>query len=409
MVNSPVKKSRLKRHFLLYLGILALIASFGVGLVVGEETVRKKYLAEGAPQKQSNNVDLSVLWEVWGKLSDKFVGNLPANQEMVYGMAKGMTSSLGDPYTTFFEPEKAKQFQSDLKGSFEGIGAEIGEKQDTLTVVSPIKDSPADKAGLKPGDKIVKIDGQDTGNLELDEAVNKIRGQKDTSVKLTVVSESDPVPREIEIKRDVIDVKSVAYEMKDGNIAYIRLAGFTEDTTKEFTDVVEKVKKENPKGIILDVRNNPGGYLNTSVDIAGFFLPENSLVVREEFGEKKPANEYRTHYQPVFGNTPMVVLANEGSASASEILSGALKDDRGIKIIGKKTFGKGSVQEVIPLSDGSTVKITVAEWHTPSGISINKEGIKPDVEVDITPDDMKNQKDPQLDKAMEVIKSLESK
>jgi len=404
--NLPVKKSALRKHFLFYLGLLALLLSFGGGLVVGKETIRKSYLEGEVVNKQEKNVDFGVVWEIWNKLSEKYVGDLPDNQSMVYGMAKGMTAALGDPYTVFFEPEKAKQFKDDLKGSFEGIGAEIGIKQEVLTIVSLIKDSPADKAGLKPGDKIVKIDGKDTSGAGIEESVSKIRGEKGSAVKLTVFSENGGAPREVEIKRDVIDVKSVALEMKDDNIAYIRLAGFTEDTLKEFTEVIRQVKEAKAKGVILDVRNNPGGYLTTSVDVASFFLPQNSLVVKEEFGGKKPANEYRTRLQPVLEKEPLVVLANEGSASASEILAGALSDDRGTKIIGKKTFGKGSVQEFITLSDQSTVKITVAEWHTPNGRSINKEGIKPDVEVEITEDDIKNKKDTQLEKAIEMIKGM---
>lgn len=406
MNNDPIiKKSRLKKHFIIYLSFLALIASFALGLVLGKETVRNGYVNQNVI-KQDKNVDFSLIWEIWGKLNEKYVGDLPENKEMVYGMAKGMTGALDDPYTVFFEPEKAKQFKEDLQGSFEGIGAEIGIKQDVLTIVSPIKDSPADKSGLKPGDKIVKINDQDTSGFGIEESVSKIRGEKGSTVKLTVFSENGGAPREVEIKRDVIDVKSVDFEMKDDNIAYIRLAGFTEDTTKEFTDIAQKIKEKKAKGIILDVRNNPGGYLSTSVDVAGFFLPENSLVVKEDFGGKKMANEYRTHYKPIFESEPVVVLANEGSASASEILAGALSDEKGIKVVGKKTFGKGSVQEFISLNDGSTVKITVAEWHTPKGRSINKEGIKPDVEVEISEEDIKNQKDTQLEKAIEIIKSL---
>lgn len=391
---------------MIYLVVLGLVVSFGVGLAVGEETVRERYLAEAQSNQLRDNVNTDIVFEAWKKLSDKYVGKLPENKSMVYGMAKGMTDQLGDPYTVFFEPEKAKQFKEDLKGSFSGIGAEIGIKEGMLTVVAPIKDTPADKAGLKAGDKILKIDGMETSAMGLDEAISHIRGERSTKVKLLLMSEDDLTPREVEITRDVINVKSVDFEMKDGNIAYIRLSGFTEDTLREFTDVARKVKESDAKKIILDLRENPGGYLETAVNIASFFLPKGTLVVKEDFGGKHPANEYNTQYDPVLDKYPLVILIDKGSASASEILAGALSEQRGIKLIGEKTYGKGSVQEFISLSDGSTVKVTVAEWLTPKGKSINKEGIGPDSEVKITADDIRDKKDSQLDKALEELKNL---
>ena len=320
---------------------------------------------------------------------------------MVYGMTKGMTAALGDPYTVFFEPEKAKQFQEDLKGSFSGIGAEIGKKDNILTIVAPIEGSPADKAGIKPGDKIIKIDNQDSGNLEVDEAVSDIRGEKNTKVKLTIISEGDNAPREIEITRDTIDVKSVKWEMKNEDIAYIRLSQFSEDTVKEFTEIAKNIRESKAKKIILDLRSNPGGYLETATGIASFFLPEKTLVVKEDFGGKQPSNEYKTEYSPTLDQYPLIILVDQGSASASEILAGALSEQKGAKLIGEKTFGKGSVQEVVNLDGGSTIKITVAKWFTPKGKTIDKEGITPDEEIKITPEGVKNGHDSQLEKALE--------
>jgi len=399
------KKPHWRRHFLFYLVILAIVASFGAGLVIGEETVRKSYLASNEQNQFKSNLNLDIVFEAWKKLSDKYVGSLPDNKAMVYGMAKGMTGALGDPYTVFFEPEKAKKFMEDLKGSFEGIGAEIGMKDNILTVIAPIKDTPADKAGIKAGDKILKIDGNDTSGLAVDEAVSKIRGVKGTKVKLTLMSEGDAAPRDVEITRDVINVKSVVWELKEDNIAYISLSEFTENSVKEFADVAGKVKESPAKKIVLDLRGDPGGYLDAAVDIAGFFLPQNTLVVREDFGGKYPANDYKTQFKPVLDQYPLVILIDKGSASAAEILAGAISEQKGSKLIGEQTFGKGSVQEFISLSDGSTIKVTVAEWLTPKGKSINKEGISPDVEVKISADDIKDKKDPQLDKAIEVIKN----
>ena len=388
----------------MYLVILGMILSFGAGLAVGENRIRSAYLAQDTGQMQ-NGVDLGIVFEAWKKLSDKYVGSLPDNKSMVYGMAKGMTEQLGDPYTVFFEPDKAKQFKEDLKGSFEGIGAEIGMKDNIITIIAPIKDSPADKAGLKAGDKILKIDDKDTTGLAVDEAVAKIRGAKGTQVKLSVISENDLIPRDISITRDVINVKSVEWEMKNDDIAYIRLSSFSEDTVKEFTEAARQVRESNAKSIVLDLRGNPGGYLDSAVDIASFFLPKGTQVVREDFGGKQPANDYTTQFNPVLDKYPMVALVDKGSASAAEILAGALSEQKGIKLIGEKTYGKGSVQEFITLSDGSTVKVTVAEWLTPEGKNINKEGISPDIEVKLSPDDLKDKKDPQLDKALETVKN----
>ncbi|MBM3256085.1 MAG: S41 family peptidase [Candidatus Moranbacteria bacterium] len=397
---------KMKKQFFIYLGMLALIASFGSGLVIGGELMRKKYLAQEEINQRRDNTDLSIVFEAWKRLNDKFVGKLPEDKNMVYGMVKGMTNELGDPYTAFFEPEKAKQFKEDLKGSFEGIGAEIGISNNMLTIISPIEDTPAAKAGLRPGDKILKIDNEETANLELDEAISRIRGKKDTPVKLLVMSEEDSIPREVEIIRSVIDVKSVKWEMKEEDTAYIRLAGFSEDTVAEFTNIAWDIKESKAKKIILDVRGNPGGYLDIAVDIASFFLPKNTLVVKEDFGGKKPANNYKTVYRPVLDNYPLVVIIDQGSASASEILAGALSEQKRAKLVGAKTYGKGSVQEFIPFESGATLKVTVAEWLTPKGKSINKEGINPDIEVKITAEDIKEKRDPQLEKAIEEIKNL---
>lgn len=404
-IGLKFKKPTWRRHFLFYLVILAIVASFGAGLVIGEETVRKNYLVSSEQKKIRDNVDTDIVFEVWKKLNDKYVGSLPENKTMVYGMAKGLASSIGDPYTVFFEPEKSKLFKEDLKGSFSGIGAEIGMKQNILTVVAPIKDAPADRAGIKAGDKIFKIDDTDTAGLTVDEAVVLIRGERGTKVKLILMSENDSLPREVEIIRDIVNVKSVDWELKDGDVAYIRLTGFTEDVVKEFSEVAGKVKESSAKKIVLDLRGNPGGYLDAAVDIAGFFLPKGTLVVREDFGGKHPANDYKTDYKPVLDNYPLVILIDKGSASASEILAGAISEQTGTKLIGEQTFGKGSVQEFITLSDGSTIKVTVAEWLTPKGRGINKEGIKADIEVKITEEDVKEKRDPQLDKALEIINS----
>ncbi len=396
-----------KKNFLVYVVFLAIILSFGAGMILGSRMVRNRYVAEAKKDEMKNAVDMDILFEVWKKLSEKYVGEIPDEPSMVQGMAKGMTSALKDPYTTFFVPEKAKQFKEDLKGSFGGIGAEIGVKDDVLTIVSPLDGTPAKDAGIKPGDKILKIDNEDTGSLELDEAISKIRGEKDTKVKLTIFSEGSNEPREVEISRATIDPKSVKWEMKDNDTAYIRLGSFSEDSVKEFVGIAGEIKKSAAKRIVLDLRGNPGGYLETAVSIAGFFLRPDTLVVKEDYGGKKSADEYKTEYEPVLDGYPLVILIDRGSASASEILAGALNEQKGAKLVGEKTFGKGSVQEFFTLSDGSTLKVTVAEWLTPKGRCINKEGISPEVEEKLNLDqDKENFKDNQLEKALEVAKSL---
>lgn len=401
------KEGRWKNNFFLYVVFLALILSFGAGMVLGGQMMRNRYVAAQEKDKMKNSVDLDILFEVWKKLSEKYVGEVPDEPSMVQGMAKGMTAALKDPYTTFFVPEKAKQFKEDLKGSFGGIGAEIGVKDDVLTVVSPLDGTPAKEAGIKPGDKILKIDGADTGELELDEAISKIRGEKDTKVKLTIFSEGSNEPKEVEISRATIDPKSVNWEIKNEDVAYVRLASFSEDSVKEFVGIAGEIKKSAAKRIVLDLRGNPGGYLETAVSIAGFFLPPGTLVVKEDYGGKRSADEYKTEYSPVLDSYPLVILIDRGSASASEILAGALNEKKGAKLVGEKTFGKGSVQEFFTLSDGSTLKVTVAEWLTPNGKCINKEGISPEVEVKLDFNQSKeNFKDNQLEKALEVAKSL---
>ncbi len=402
-----LKKSGGRKNFFIYIVFLAIVFGFGAGMVLGSKMTGQRYLAIQKRDELKNSVDLNILFEVWKKLSDKYVGEIPDEVAMVQGMAKGMTSALEDPYTTFFVPDKAKQFKEDLKGSFGGIGAEIGVKDDIITVVSPLDGTPAKEAGIKPGDKILKIDGEETNSLDLDEAISKIRGEKNTKVKLTVFSEGSNEPREVEINRDIIDPKSVSWEIKDNEIAYIRLATFSEDSVKEFINIAGEIKKSSAKKIILDLRGNPGGYLETAVSIAGFFLKPETVVVKEDFGGKKRSEDYKTEYDPVLDSYPLVVLVDRGSASASEILAGALNEQKGAKLVGEKTFGKGSVQEFFTLSDESTLKVTVAEWLTPQGKKINKEGIKPEIEVKLDLNqDKETFKDNQLEKAVEVAKSL---
>lgn len=354
---------------------------------------------------QDKTVDFVLFWKVWGLLKDKYVDNQKLDtRALFYGAIKGMLAASGDPYTTFFDPKENAAFQEDISGIFEGIGAEMGMKNEMLTVIAPLEGMPAEKAGFLAGDKIIKIDNQATAIMSLDEAVSKIRGTKGSEVKLTIFRDGDEGTRDIVVKRDVILVKSVRFEMKESAIAYIRISRFGDDTEKEFQEAVRQTLSKKATGLIIDMRNNPGGFLETAVHLASTMLPPGKVVVMEEDGNGK-RKEINSRGGNVLGQIPTVVLINEGSASASEILAGALKDNRNdVTLVGKKSFGKGSVQELISVSKDTSVKITVARWLTPSGNQISTVGITPDVEVDITRDDFDNKRDPQLDKALQILK-----
>jgi carboxyl-terminal processing protease len=354
---------------------------------------------------QEKTIDFSLFWKVWSLLKDKYVdGSKLDARVLFYGAIKGMMAATTDPYTTFFDPKENREFQEDISGTFEGIGAEMGIKNEVLTIIAPLEGMPAEKAGLMAGDKVVKIEDQTTSTMTIEEAVSKIRGAKGTEVKLTIFRNGDEEYRNIVVKRDTILVKSVRFEMKENNVAYIRINRFGDDTKKEFQQAVKQTLDKKATKLIIDLRNNPGGFLETSIDMASLMLPMGKTVVMEEngAGERK---EMKARGGDVLSTLPTVVLINEGSASASEILSGALKDNRdNVTLIGKKSFGKGSVQELISVSKDTAVKITVARWLTPAGHQINNVGISPDIEVSITGDDVNNKRDPQLDKALGVLK-----
>ena len=354
---------------------------------------------------KEEGIDFSVFWETWQMIKDKYVkADELDSQDLVYGAVRGLVGSLEDQNSVFMAPSDAKKFNEDIAGEFSGIGAEIGIRNDQLVIIAPLKGTPAEKAGLKPMDKILKIGDKSTDGLIVDEAVKLIRGLKGTTVILTVLRQNWDKPKEIPIIRDTIQIPTLDWEIKDGNIAYFHLYNFYEQAPLLFYQAVVKTSLSAPRGIILDLRNNPGGYLEASVNLAGWFLEKGKIVVSEKFrsGEKE---EFKSYGSGFLKNLPIVVLVNEGSASASEILAGALRDNRGVKLIGKKSFGKGTVQELQMLKDGSMVKITVAYWLLPKGHQIEKNGLIPDYEVDLTEEDIKANKDPQLEKAMEILKN----
>jgi len=356
------------------------------------------------------DLDFSLFWDTWSLIEQKYASKIDKTK-MFYGAISGMVKSLDDPYTVFMDPSETNDFSQELKGTFEGIGAEIGVRKSIITIIAPLSSSPAEKAGLKPLDKVIKINDTSTMDLSLEEAVNLIRGPKGTAVTLTILRGNESETREISIIRNTIVVKSVELKIegeKENKIAVLKISRFGEDTFDNVNIAADEILKQDAKGMIIDLRNNPGGFLDSAVDIAGIFMPKGEIVTIQSFSNNKKEN-YLADGSNKLGNIPTVILANEGSASAAEILAGALKDNRKIQIIGEKTYGKGSVQEVQNLKDGSSVKITIAEWLTPSGKNINKEGIAPDIEIKLTKEAIDENKDPQMDKALEIIKTIEKK
>ena len=392
--------------------VVALIAaSFGAGFTFGAIDKLPRPIVGIINQEfgQPKEFDFSLFWNTWDELHNKFVDqNKLKEDNLLYGAISGMVKGAGDPYTVFFPPVETKSFKQDVGGSFGGIGAEIGKRNGFLVIVAPLEDTPAQKAGLLAGDKILKINGEPTDDITVEEAVTKIRGEVGTKVTLSILRGNDGTKaKDITIERAVIKIPITKLEaLKDNEIAHLSFYSFASTAPFEFQQAAAKILATTGyKGIILDLRNNPGGFLEVSVDIAGWFIDANSLVAIEQFGKTENNNktEFRTSGLGALKNYPIVVLVNQGTASAAEILAGALRDNRGIKLVGEKTFGKGSVQELINLKDGSSLKVTVAKWLTPNGRTINKQGLEPDVKVEMKSDDYVNQRDPQMDKALELI------
>lgn len=384
--------------------VLLIITSLG-GFVFGKITSGKITIKGNLNLYQETKLtelfDNSLIEQAWTILKSDFVdqGKLD-EKEMFYGALKGFVASTDDPYTVLFDPQTAKEFEDQIAGAFEGIGAEIGIKEGLVVVVAALPDSPAAKSGLMSGDKIFSVDTKQVTGMSLDKVVRMIRGPKGTNVSLIIVR-GDEEPREVVITRDVIELKSIKWQFRDDGILKIDLMAFNVDTTDLFMQIIKEAKVKKPKGIILDLRNNPGGLLDTALDIASAWV-QTDLVLIEKFGDGREI-AYNGSKSAYFKGLPTVVLINQGSASGSEIVAGALQDYGLAKIVGQKSFGKGSVQAVKKLSDGSSLKVTIAKWLTPKGRSINDEGIKPDIEVKITKEDFDNNKDPQVDKAIEIL------
>lgn len=347
------------------------------------------------------NIDFTLFWQVWNELNQSYVDKKALDpQKMYYGAIQGMVASLGDPYTVFLPPQSQKTIQEQLGGSFEGVGVELGYNKDNqLVVMAPLLGTPADKAGIKAGDLILKINNQDTSNVSLPDAVNLIRGPKGSNVVLQIYHPNDSAPKNITLTRDTIVVKSVNYSLKTTpqgkKVAYIQLTQFGQNTEDEWNQAVSQALADSPQAVVLDVRNNPGGYLEAAVYIGSEFIGSGDIVLQENGQGQR--QEYKVNRQGKMLNLPMVVLINGGSASAAEIVSGAIQDHKRGELIGVQSFGKGTIQEAQDLPGGTGIHITTAKWLTPNGRWIHHIGLTPDIKVDAGNDPTK---DPQLDAAL---------
>ncbi|MDD5760604.1 MAG: S41 family peptidase [Candidatus Pacebacteria bacterium] len=327
--------------------------------------------------------DMSVFWESWKVVLEKYVDRQNLDpQKMIIGATKGLINSLGDPYSEFLTTEQTQELSEELSGEFSGVGMEIAKKDGYLVVVSPLPNTPAERAGLKPNDIILMIEDTETMNLSATEASQLIRGEPGTTVKLTIYRSTWNEAKTIELKREKILIPSVSWEKLENNIAYLKIYNFNLPVTIDFYKVALEISLAKPDGLILDLRNNPGGYLDSVVDISGWFLSNGDIVLKEDFGNGEIKVFRVSLKQSLLKNIPTVVLVNEGTASASEILAGALRDNRGVKLIGTKTFGKGSVQELISLKDNNSLKLTISRWLTPNGTIIQDNGLEPDIKVE---------------------------
>lgn len=369
-------------------------------------------------EPQDQTVDFSIFWKAYELLTQKYINTPLDPQKLMYGAAKGLYEAVGDPYTMFLPPDQNKDVNSALEGKYEGIGAELGLKDGQLVVVAPLDDSPAIAAGIKTGDAVTKIDGQDTMGIALSDAVSKIRGPAGTKVVLTVrhkqpaearestASGSYAPPQDITVTRAPIKVESLRWEDKGAGVAYIRVSRFGDTTDQEWDRVVTNIKSQMPnvKSVIIDLRSNPGGYFQAAIHLASEFI-EGGVISYQEFTHGV-RQEYRVDHAGRFLDLPGVILINQGSASASEIVAGALRDRRGFKVVGEKSFGKGTVQDAENLEDGSGVHITIARWLAPNGNNIHGSGITPDYKVEISQQDSDNGKDPQLVRALDLASKL---
>ncbi len=386
--------------FILSIGVFL----FGSGFKIGQyQSIRS--LTQTISQKDA--LDFSLFWDTWRQLEEKYVDKKKLDPtKMFYGAIKGMVASVDDPYTFFLTPDENKQSKDDLGGKFEGIGAQLGLKGVAIVVIAPLKNSPAERAGVRAGDIIVKVDDKSTQDWTLFQAVSAIRGKSGTTVKLTLFRKDKDI--DVSIKREAIKVESVELTFEK-NAAVLKLTRFGDNTNAEWAKAVSEIEKRyraaSIKGMVLDMRDNPGGYLQSAVYISSEFLPEGKLVVKQQYYDGK-SEDFTVDRTGQLLSIPVAVLVNKGSASASEIVAGTLQDYKRAKLVGEKSFGKGSIQEALDLSKGAGLHVTVAKWILPKGEWINGKGVKPDIEIENKISEgntLTRENDAQLDRALEVL------
>lgn len=362
--------------------LVVVIIIFAIGLFIGRYILpasdgNAAPLQLIATEEGKRQLVFPTFWEAWDILHSDYIGNLD-EKNLLYGAVAGMVRAAGDPYTVFSDPEATQQLEETLSGSFSGVGIEIGVRNGLVTVIAPLAGSPAEKAGVQAGDIIVAVDTVTlTQDMSLDEIVKKIRGPEGTSVLLILLHPNDRETKEVSVKRETIEVESVILKVEEG-IASITITNFSTNTARDFAAAARSALSQGAKGVIVDMRNNPGGFLQSAIDISSNFVSKGSVVVIEKGKENK---EHHTSTRPTLEGLPVVVAVNGGSASASEIVAGALRDHRQAPLIGEKTFGKGSVQDYNKLDDGSSIRVTIAKWFTPHGSSIDETGLAPTIEV----------------------------
>lgn len=401
----------LKKYKIILITAILLAVSFGSGVYFGKSGDKVGYkmpIVKESTKIASSTIDMDSFWTAWKLLDQKFVythkdAKKIDSQDKLWGAIQGLTDSYGDPYTVFMPPEESKVFEGDISGNFEGVGMELAMKDKNIVVVAPLKGTPAYRAGVMKGDVLLEIDGKSTVGMNVEGAVKLIRGKAGTDVTISFAREGATLPVELTITRGIIDVPTAETEII-GDVFVVKLYNFYALSSDKFRLALREFIESGKYKLVLDLRGNPGGYLESSVDMASWFLPLGKIVVRESFGPDIEELVYRSKGYAIFTDKlKMVILVDNGSASASEILAGALQEHKIAKIVGVKTFGKGSIQEVIKITPETSLKITIARWLTPNGVSISDGGLTPDYEIKTTAEDLKAQKDPQMDKALEIL------